>query len=50
VAVRERQHREAQTLANLTGWSIEDIRKKIPNIDDVGPQPKKDPWWKRLWQ
>ena len=49
-AVRERQDREAQTLANLTGWSIDDIRKKIPYIDGRGPQPEKVPWWKRLWQ
>jgi hypothetical protein len=45
--VRERQEREAQQLANLTGWDIEDIRKKIPFPD--GTNPEKDPWWKRLW-
>jgi len=46
-AVRERQEREAQQLANLTGWDIEDIRKKIPFPE--GTNPGKDPWWKRLW-
>jgi hypothetical protein len=46
--VRERQEREAQQLANLTGWDIEDIRKKIPFPE--GPNPEKaPPWWKRLW-
>lgn len=45
--VRKRQEREAQQLANLTGWDIEDIRKKIPFPDDTAPD--KDPWWKRLW-
>ena len=45
--VRERQEREAQQLANLTGWDIEDIRKKIPFPE--GTNPGKDPWWKRLW-
>ena len=49
-AVRERQDREAETLANLTGWDIDDIRARIPYIDDLGPQPVKDPWWKRIWQ
>jgi len=49
-AVRERQDREAQTLANLTGWDIDDIRARIPYIDDLGPQPEQDPWWKRIWQ
>ena len=45
--VRARQEREAQQLANLTGWDIEDIRKKIPFPE--GTNPEKDPWWKRLW-
>lgn len=45
--VRTRQEREAQALANLTGWDVEDIRKKIPFPE--GTAPKKDPWWKRIW-
>ncbi|MDH3350990.1 MAG: DUF2330 domain-containing protein [Gammaproteobacteria bacterium] len=49
-AVRERQDREAQTLASLTGWSIEDIRQKIPYLDGTAPQAENDPWWKRLWR
>jgi len=49
-ATRERQEREAQTLANLTGWDIDDIRTKIPYLDDVRPEPESDPWWKRIWQ
>jgi hypothetical protein len=45
--VRERQEREAQTLADLTGWDLEDIRQKIPfmlaaEVDDRN-------WWRRLW-
>jgi len=46
-AVRNRQEREAQQLANLTGWDIADIRKKIPFPD--GTTPAKEPWWKRIW-
>ena len=49
-SVRDRQEREAQMLANLTGWDIEDIREKIPYFDGFEPQPNKVPWWKRLWQ
>jgi len=45
--VRERQEREAQQLANLTGWDIEDIRKKIPFPE--GTKLEKETWWKRLW-
>ena len=48
--VRDRQEREAQTLANLTGWDIDDIRKKIPYVDGLRPEAEKPPWWKRLWQ
>jgi len=47
--VRERQEREAQQLANLTGWDIGDIRTKIPFAGGVTPEPENEPWWKRLW-
>jgi hypothetical protein len=47
--VRERQEREAQQLANLTGWDIDDIRAQISfagvNKLDAGEKP----WWARLW-
>jgi hypothetical protein len=46
--LRERQEREAQSLANLTGWDIDEIRRKIPFPDNT-PPPSKDPWWKRIW-
>ena len=48
-SVRERQEREAQQLANLTGWDIGDIRGKIPFAGGVQPEPANDPWWKRIW-
>jgi len=49
-AVKARQESEAQTLANLTGWDINDIRAKIPFVDGRAPEPANVPWWKRLWQ
>ena len=49
-ALRERQEREAQQLANLTGWDIGDIRGKIPFAGTTAPQPDKEPWWKRIWK
>jgi len=48
-SVRERQEREAQQLANLTGWDIGDIRGKIPFAGGVQPEAANDPWWKRIW-
>jgi hypothetical protein len=46
--VRKRQDREAETLASLTGWDIDDIRKKINYVGGAAPEPD-EPWWKRLW-
>jgi hypothetical protein len=42
----ERHQREAQTLAHLTGWDVNDIREKM-RLDE----PKAPPaaWWERLW-
>jgi hypothetical protein len=48
-SVRERQEREAQLLANMTGWDIEDIRRKIPFAGGIRPETGKEPWWKRIW-
>ncbi|MGI9271175.1 MAG: DUF2330 domain-containing protein [Woeseiaceae bacterium] len=49
-ATRDRQEREAQLLASLTDWDIDDIRRKIPFLGGVKPEPEPAPWWKRLWQ
>ncbi len=43
-SVRQRQEREAQTLAKLTGWNLNDIRSKINFVEN-----KPVPWWHRLW-
>ena len=45
LSVRQRQEQEAQTLAQLTGWSISDIRNKIDFVEEI----KTVPWWQRLW-
>ena len=43
--VAKRQEREAQTLANLTAWDLNDIRGRM-NVQTVSaPQ-----WWERLWR
>lgn len=44
----QRYDQEAQTLANLTGWSLEDIRRKQPTVE-VQTQPEELPWWRNLW-
>jgi hypothetical protein len=42
-----RQEREVQTLASLTGWNIEEIRKKA-NVA-VARQDKDVRWWRTIW-
>jgi len=48
-SVRERQEREAQLLASMTGWDIGDIRKKIPFAGGIQPANENEPWWTRIW-
>ena len=40
-----RFEKEAQTLANLTGWNISEVRKKM-SIQ----QPIPETWWRKLWR
>jgi len=51
--VNKRKETEIKTLANLTGWSTRDIRRKVDD-SDAGffnvDRPEKDyDWWNRLW-
>jgi len=39
-----RFEQEAQTLARLTNWNIQEIRNKLPKI-----QAQALPWWEQLW-
>jgi len=46
--LRERAEREAGALASLTGWPIEDIRRKMgPAYGVVRPDNRS--WWKKMW-
>ncbi|MEM9273729.1 MAG: DUF2330 domain-containing protein [Cyanobacteria bacterium P01_F01_bin.143] len=47
-SVKNRQETEAQTLANLTGWDINEIRSKIDFIS-VDANNSEQPWWRNLW-
>ena len=44
--LRARFDREADTLASLTGWPLEDIRRKMP----VAAASDDRTWWERLWR
>ncbi|MCU0517853.1 MAG: DUF2330 domain-containing protein, partial [Oscillatoria sp. Prado101] len=43
-ALPQRFEEEAQTLAKLTGWKIQDIRKKM-NVAQNEPAP----FWRNIW-
>ena len=43
----QRREREAQTLASLTGWNINDIRRSM-NVATPSPEPVA--WWQRIWK
>ena len=48
--VRARQEREAQTLASMTGWSIDEIRRRIGLGQPVPAGPRPMPWWSQIWK
>jgi hypothetical protein len=43
--VAQRQEKEAQTLASLTGWDIGELRTRM----DLKPVAKNE-WWRRMWK
>jgi hypothetical protein len=50
----KRRDEEAKTLANLTGWSIKDIRSKMDMGENAPEQSSEDKgairqWWEDLW-
>lgn len=50
--LKTRFEKEAKNLANLTGWDISDIRKKMEkNGQSFNMKPTVDgrPWWEQMW-
>jgi len=45
----KRFEQEAQTLATLTGWDIDDIRTRMKGAGQPFDPPKKEKWWENLW-
>jgi hypothetical protein len=48
-SIPRRHETEAQTLANLTGWNINDIRAKM-GVSNPTSSPPQQEWWKKLWK
>ena len=51
-SLRQRQEKEAETLAHLTGWNIGDIRRKMGLVAAkvTSPVPQKTPGEKKWWE
>ncbi|HEV3460069.1 MAG TPA: DUF2330 domain-containing protein [Thermoanaerobaculia bacterium] len=48
--LRHRWDREARNLAELTGWNLDDVRRRMNlNAGAAASSPPEEPWWKRLW-
>ena len=48
-AVRERRQKEAESLASLTGWNVDDIRGRM-GADEAWAMPGEHvKWYQRLW-
>jgi hypothetical protein len=46
----QRQEKEVQNLALLTGWDVNDVRKKM-NLIAGGPKPPDQrKWWEKIWE
>ena len=48
-SVRERENQEAVNLARLTGWNIDEIRKRM-NLASKSATEGEKHWWNALWQ
>jgi hypothetical protein len=46
-SLRARAEQEAATLASLTGWPIEDIRRRIGTVGGESGKPDGRQWWRR---
>lgn len=44
-----RQQKEAETLANLTGWKLEDIRKKM-GLQTAAASATGQKWYQKIWK
>jgi hypothetical protein len=46
--VRDRQEHEARNVAELTGWNVDEMRRKM-HIDSASVIPAEKKWWEKIW-
>jgi hypothetical protein len=47
--LRRRWDREARSVAELTGWSLDDVRRRMNLRAGAQGAAPEEPWWQRLW-
>ena len=48
--LRQRWDHEARNVAELTGWSLDDVRRRMTlEAGTSGDARAEEPWWQRLW-
>ena len=40
--------KEAQNVAELTGWNVDDMRRKM-HLDTASATPAEKKWWEKIW-
>jgi hypothetical protein len=46
--LHQREEREAQNVAELTGWNVNDMRRKM-HLDTASVTPAEKKWWEKIW-
>ena len=49
-SLRVRTEQEVRTLASLTGWPVEEIRRKVGPLPGNGGRPDPRKWWERIFR
>ena len=49
-SLRVRSEQEARNLASLTGWPIDEIRKKMGPLPGNGKKPEPRKWWEKIFR
>ncbi len=49
-SLRERRRKQAETLADLTGWPLGDLRRRMAVDADWSVAADRQRWWERMWQ
>jgi len=46
--LHQRQEKEAENVAELTGWNVEEMRRKM-HLDTASVTPAEKKWWEKIW-